>query len=49
MVNLKAHTPTFDVEIKGALEVTTELHLTMDAHGSALVSAKEYTKDFNKR
>ena len=36
-------TPTTEVEIKGALEVTTALH------GGALVSAKEFTKQFSKR
>ena len=29
IVYLKAHTPTFEVEIKGTLEITVELHLTM--------------------
>ena len=29
IVCLKAHIPTFEVEIKGTLEITVELHLTM--------------------
>ena len=29
IVYLKARTPTFEVEIKGTLEITVELHLTM--------------------
>ena len=29
IVYLKAHTPTFEVEIKGTLEITVELHLTV--------------------
>ena len=29
IVYLKAHTPTFEVEIKGTLEITVALHLTV--------------------
>ena len=41
-------TPESEVEIKGALEVKNWVALE-DAHGSELVSWKEFTKQLNKR